>query len=109
MPTRSVLDRVWPVAVAAAHGAPIKERVLDGLCWAEARMPEGKSLSKNPYRDRLIWLGMDKLGDAASKAAAYYARGGARVWAAGIVEVLNRNTRSNRLELARGGMGSDAE
>jgi ParB-like chromosome segregation protein Spo0J len=67
---------------------PIAERVLEGLWLLNARC--GKGLADERLANRLRAKGARVLLDAANRAAAYYASGGGKVWAEGMLAELNK-------------------
>lgn len=105
--TAPAVRRVWPTLCAARENTPsgtISERVLDGLVHIEGRLPEGVSLADARWTARIVSIGLDELHLAAVRAAALYAKGGARVWAVGIVDRINKGLKA-RLALK----GSETE
>jgi hypothetical protein len=97
----ALLTRTFPLIVEAAGGEVIYERVVDSILYIEQQLSgsdSGVSLARQPWRGRLVGLGSAGILEAAAKAAAFYARGGRKVWAQGVVEALNRGVR-NRLAL----------
>ncbi len=92
------LDVVWPLLVGLCHGHPLHERLLDGLFYIQKRMPEHQSLSDKDWSKRLFKCGYEKLLGGANRAAAFKGAGGAKIWADGIVDEINRGCR-NKLEL----------
>lgn len=94
------LCNVWPLIAAVSEGRAVHARLIEGLMYIEKRMPEGESLTDGYWQKRVKKAGADALLDGATKAAAFYANGGARIWAAGMVEAINRGHR-NRLELTQ--------
>lgn len=95
----ATLCSVWPLIVAVSSGQVIHRRIVDGLMYIAKRMPTGSSLTDREWQKRVLKVGVTGLLDGAAKAGAYYAFGGMKVWAAGMVEAINRGHR-NRLELA---------
>lgn len=93
-----VLERLWPLLHALVEGQPMSERLVDGLVYVEQHMPDGESLIDRKWRERVMRVGATAMMDGATKAAAFYAKGGAKVWAIGIVQALNHKHR-NRLVL----------
>lgn len=81
-------ELVMRIATELSHDVPLQERLLDGLWYINERIDGG--IEQKRIYDRLKAVGARRLLDAASKAAAYYVRGGAAVWAAGMIEELNR-------------------
>lgn len=92
------LRTIWPVIVEVCSGVSLHERIVEGLMYIEIRMPQGSSLADKPWRAMVLRAGHSGLLDGAAKAAALYARGGAKVWSQGMVEAINRGMR-NRLEI----------
>lgn len=90
---RALLMRVWPLIVEVCHGHVLHERVFEGLMWLESNLPEGQSLTRKRWRDKLMSIGYTGLLDAAQRAATFYARGGSKVWAMGMLEALNKGCR----------------
>lgn len=93
------LAKVWPLVCEICEGRHVNERILQALVLLAERGTE--DITKGKWRAKLIALGFDGIKRAAEEAAAYYARGGARVWADGIVKEMNRGMR-NRLEVTDG-------
>lgn len=67
---------------------PIAEKLLEGLWLLNAKCGEG--LADKRLTKRLREKGARVLVDAANRAAAYYASGGAKVWAQGMLSELNK-------------------
>ena len=95
----ATLCAVWPLIVAVSANGPLHQRIVEGLMYIAKRMPSGSSLMDKEWQKRVLKVGATGLLYGAAKAGAYYATGGAKVWAAGMVEAINRGHR-NRLELA---------
>ena len=94
----SILCKMWPLIASVSEGKVVHARLIEGLLYIEKRMLDGNSLTDRDWQNRVKKAGADALLDGASKAAAFYTAGGAKVWAAGMVEVINKGHR-NRLEL----------
>jgi hypothetical protein len=95
----NVLKIVWPVIAetAAAERKPMTDRMLYGYHYIESRLIANKSpnsLTRNPWRGRVVALGCVGATNAACKAAAFYTAGGPRVYATGILQALNRQVRN---------------
>ena len=89
----TTLERLWPILHALMEGRSMSERLVDALCYIEPRMPDGESLLDRKWRERLMRVGANAMLEGSSKAAAFYARGGSKVWATGVVQALNFNHR----------------
>ena len=74
--------------LSSADGIAVPERLLDGLWYLNQTMEGG--LAEPRLNARIIHVGARALLDSATRAAAYYARGGARVFASGMLEALNK-------------------
>lgn len=72
--------------------------MVSGLHHIESKMPEGESLTDSRWRERVLQAGYERLLQAAGSAAAYHARGGAKVWADGMLKEMNKGRRI-RLEI----------
>lgn len=73
--------------LAADGDCPIQAKLLDALHYIHLRVKGG--LEEPRLRKRIKQLGAHKLVEGANKAAAYYAAGGAKVWADGMMQTIN--------------------
>jgi len=78
----------------AQDNMPIAERVLEGLWILNARCGDG--LADPRLVKRLREKGGRALLDAANRAAAYYAAGGSKVWALGMLGEINKGLQERR-------------
>ena len=93
------LQRLWPCLIKAAEGQTFSEILLDGVLYLDGHNSAGPKLSAK-WLARIEEVGQKNLISAAQKAAMTYARGGAKVWAAGMLDVLNFKMHDrNRLAL----------
>ena len=92
------INRIWPLVNEVCFGHPLHERILGGMFYIEKHMPDGQSLAKGEWKKRVLKVGFDRLLGGANRAAAFFVKGGDKVWATGMVEELNHGLR-NRLEL----------
>ncbi len=90
-----VLRRVWPLIAEVCSGKPVHERILEGMLYIETHLPEGESLMDKEWRKRALRVSYDGLLGAASRFAAAYSKGGAKVWALGMVEAMNKGCRTH--------------
>lgn len=93
---RDALLSAWPLVCAVCNGRMLSERILEGLVLIEAVGSE--KVSSKKWSNIVLSVGFDALLDGAQSAAAYYSRGGAKVWADGMLQVINKGRR-HRLEL----------
>jgi hypothetical protein len=90
---RDSLMSVWPLIIEVCDGKPMHEKVIESLFYIERNLPEGQSLQSAPWRGRVIKLGASGILRACNEAGAYYQRGGAKVWASGVIRALNKGCR----------------
>lgn len=78
-------DTLSLVALICAD-CPIKERLLSGLGYIRQKVGaiDGK------LHKRIVDIGQDRLNQGAMRAAAFYKRGGAKVFATGMLEEINK-------------------
>lgn len=95
---RAAFLAVMKLAVELSVDMPIKGKLLDGLWYINANYEGG--LADKRLVARLRQIGGSRLFNAATKAAAYYSRGGQAVWAKGMMEEVNRGLQK-RFELGR--------
>ena len=105
------LAKLWPLLVRLCRGVSFVERLVDASFFLERHLPEGVSLLDKKWSDRLVKIGPDRLTKQIASASAFYAAGGARVWADGILQLLNKGlTESARIEIrTKGRAEEDAE
>lgn len=94
---RDVLIEMFPLIAELCQGSTIHGKLLEAIIYLQWKLrPLGESLLSNPWRERVLRLGRDGAVNALEKASAYYAQGGGKVWARGLVDSLNKGLR-NRL------------
>lgn len=94
------LNRVWPLVVKLFEGKCMSQEVIRALVYIEARMPEGTSITGEPWRSRLLRVGVENLQMAARRSAAMHGTASDKTWAIGIMDAINKGCR-NRLELTK--------
>ena len=70
----------------------VHQILLEGLFYIHLHC--SKNLNDVYMRDRLMKVGVAKLIDSAKRCAAFYAKGGAKVWADGMLTELNKGIRN---------------
>jgi len=81
-------ETVIEIVAALCATRSIPEKLFAGLIYLKGK---GLDLTNARVLQRLNSVGVNKMLDGAERAAAFYTRGGAKVWAAGILEEINRN------------------
>lgn len=77
--------------------APLHEILLGGLYYVHTNFkPDG--LRNKELRSRIKKFGHKKLVNSSKSAAAYYQRGGAKVWARGMIDAINKGLH-NKFEM----------
>lgn len=90
-----ILKRIWPLITAISDKKEIPEMLISGLAYIESNLDEGVSLTDKELSSRVRSVGQDGLITGAKKASAYYARGGAKVFAQGMLDELNKRRRTH--------------
>lgn len=97
--SRDQLIAVWPVVADVCKGHPLHEKVFGALLYLERYLSDGQSLTDKRTRSKVERLGYTGVLNAAQRASAFYSRGGPKVWALGVMQELNRGTRTNQLSM----------
>lgn len=90
--------RIWPLVVAVCNEQVLHDIILSGLVDLELRL-EGGSLLEARWSKRVQEIGFSGLLNSAQKAAAFYARGGAKVWGLGMLKEINKRARTHALRV----------
>lgn len=91
------LEVVFAAVSQLYNGRRLSGRAVDALFYIDECLI-GDSISSRRFRDRLFAIGAASVEEAMSQAAAFYACGGPKVFAAGIIERMNKGLR-NRFTL----------
>ena len=91
------LARVFPIASAMCNEEGIPDRLLDALVYIETKLPGGQSLCDQPWRKKLEKMPLAVAMKSMASAAAFHAKGGAKVWASGLMVQLNKHQRRKLL------------
>lgn len=94
-----VLTRLWPMIVELCEGRALHDRLVQSLVYIEKHLVDGVSLTDARWADRLLKIGGGSLANAMTSAQAFYSKGGAKVWASGVVNRINKGLSKNRLTL----------
>ena len=86
------LRRVFALAAQVYGESAITSRIVDALFYIDTFLVEG-SVQSPRFRSRLISAGPRALENSMAQASAFYARGGDKVWAKGIMELVNKGLR----------------
>jgi hypothetical protein len=80
------------LAAEICHNHVLSEKLLDGLFYIHKYTDE--TLCDKRLRSRIKQIGVEALLESANRAAAYYTKGGAKVWADGMMNAINKGLRS---------------
>jgi len=83
-------------SISVAAGAMVSERLLSGLFYIATTIPGG--FGDKRLQRRLMDVGLQRLLDGAARAAAFYVRGGPKVFADGMMQEINKGLR-DRFEI----------
>lgn len=90
--SRVECERIWPLILVLCDGKNISERILDALVYLEKNATE--SIVGTKWEGRIISIGYDRINKACLEAAAYFTKGGAKVWCSGILVSINKGMRN---------------
>lgn len=93
---KKAFSDVLHLAAEICHDQPIQERLLDGIFYIHTN---GLPVTNHNIRKHFIRVGANRLTESAIKASAYYSRGGAKVWADGMLQAINKGLH-NRLSIS---------
>lgn len=99
------LRAMWPLIMELTVGTRVHERLIAAIMYIEKRMPPGESLNDDRWRKRLRALGASGIVQAAAQGAVFFAHGGDRAWATGVVQAINKGQIKHRIVL----IGSENE
>lgn len=88
-----VFERIYPLVDRLCNDKIMHEYILTGMLYIEMKMPEGESLTDKRWADKILSIGHDRIMDHIRTAKSYYKRGGARIYATGIVDAINFKAR----------------
>lgn len=98
----ALVRRMWPLIVRVCADRAMPERVIDTLFYIESRIYPDRTLTEKTLSARLTARTVDGVNQDAANAAALYKKGGAGVWAVGVLETLNKGIKKeSRLSLSR--------
>lgn len=94
------LERIWSLLIRLCEGRGFHERIMRGLCFIESHLPEGESITRTRWANKIEQIGFDELLNSAARASSFYSRGGDKIWAEGMLQAINKSVRSHKLTLA---------
>lgn len=89
------LKRVWPLVTGICAGHPLHEKILCAFVYLECNLVGGRSLTEPDLAQAAHREGYSELMKRIQAMQAAFVRGGAKVWAKGVLQGLNRNRRSH--------------
>lgn len=94
---RNLLTSLWPLLSKLHHGLVLNERVLKALLYIAKYGSE--DITSRKWEERILQIGFPIIKQNIDKEAAARAAGGERIWALGLVAVLNKGLRNNKIKL----------
>lgn len=91
------LERLWPLLVQMHEGRAFSQVMVSTLFWIEGKL-KTDTLTSHRWRERCAAVGYETLTQEALRASHFRGKGGARVWAEGMLTALNKGLRK-KLEL----------
>jgi hypothetical protein len=92
------LERLWPLLAELHPDGPMTEVVIKGL-WTVDRWLEDRSVTQEPYREKLLGIGGQGLQHEIRWEMAMIGQGGSRVCACAIAKYLNKQRMPARLKI----------
>jgi hypothetical protein len=90
--------RIWPLVVEVCRDQPLHGQLLAALHYIERNAIDA-SIVAQPWRGRVLKVGYMAMLSAMTKARAFHAKGGPKVDAEGVVNLLNIRARTQPLVL----------
>lgn len=97
MADEALIRKIWPAICNAYSGAAIETRLIRAALYAE-QAAIGCSLADPRWSDRLARLGPAAISKAMDQAKEYHQKTGEKVWAAGLVNALNKGLRGRTFQ-----------
>lgn len=97
--SRETVEKVWPLILMVCENKNIPEQIVDGIVYLGKNLTE--DINNGRAKKKILSIGYELILKACQEASAYYAKGGARVWASGILKVMNKGMQ-NKFELKNG-------
>jgi hypothetical protein len=101
---RDALMRVWPTLDQLSKNEYLPVQIVEALMFIETNMPDDESLAEPRHLRRFLQIGQNELLKSARSAAQFRGKGGAKVWADGIINRYNKALRTTKLELRPGAL-----
>ncbi len=94
-----LMQRIWQVCVMVFKGEPVFDRAFSGLCYLERYLEDARlgSVREQPLLGKLVSSGHAKLAHAIAQRTMELNKGGAKIYADGIVNLLNKHSRTKRI------------
>lgn len=93
----ATLRRAWPLISTVCQGEQLHEHLVGAVLFIESRS-DGDFVLNKKWSKKLLEIGYTRALRAIHEASAYYAKGGERVWASGLLKELNKG-RTNKLSV----------
>lgn len=99
-----VCRSVFGLVVDLVEGGPINDRLFGALFMLELHLAKHReSIFRAHNLNAIRELGADRLIVETRRASEYFGKGGARIWAQGLINILNKRRRTRRLpDIAKG-------
>lgn len=92
----ALVRKMWPLIIRICAEKTMPERVIDTLLYIESRISPDRTLTERTLANRLVARAADGINRDAADAAALYKKGGASVWAVGVLETLNKGIKKGK-------------
>ena len=93
-----ILPKLWNFICLLHAGECISGDIIEALCYIENKLSgTGQSLLNDANVTCLMRAGPTIINRQMRESAAHYAKGGAKIWAEGVLSILNKGRRTNKI------------
>lgn len=94
------LRTLWPLMMSLSADRSLQEKIVGALMYLERNAIDGSTLTDPLWSKKLLRIGAVEMTIAATRMASAYAGGGDKVWAHGVLRLLNKGQKSRRFTVA---------
>jgi hypothetical protein len=93
----SALQAIWPLVLELCEGNVVHHWIVEAFHYLQVHIEGGVTSPR--VRSRILSVGYDAIIQKISASSALYSKGGAKVWAQGVVAAVNYKAKSEYLQL----------
>ena len=103
------LSRIWDILIELAYGRKLDEEILMAMHYVESNAAPGHSLANKQWRERLLKFGYDRILEECSRFAKAREHNSSKLYAQGLIGLLNFGMKVNRFSLDGFDLGPDGK